>query len=398
MLMDLLRDVKFFLLLNWRSHFTRSGIVSTTRKAREELWTHERDANWNGIFLTYLVRWTKYCKIVFDEGTSWKNKQTIRSRKELLFLRMKYLKGWFHQWQQNWSHYKPLTEKTKDWFLVLSRFRAWDVLKLNSRKTKFSTSCKFTEICHCTRTSSGTRACHNDPSSHRFHRSSYLSGGFSRIFLEVFWLACKAPVRVLKLLCRHQSIQRLGAPSLNLFWSQSYGYINDGWKGKIDEKGKMKEWENKRTGKWRNKKKNELEIEGMGKGLFVPASLAHAKWNIWLHPLLKQASVAPTSEHLVHFWGMQYNKYENKEINHHKLFQRADKGAKFSLFLLPFLFLFGLFVFCFVFFFKAKKSLDQKKNPFGAKPLHCNELCTHSVGLISIFRQIGIRQYSALLP
>lgn len=236
MLMDLLRDVKFFLLLNWRSHFTRSGIVSTTREAREELWTHERDANWNGIFLTYLVRWTKYCEIVFDEGTSWKNKQTIRSRKELLFLRrkellflMKYLKGWFHQWQfkmfltnddmvsTNWSHYKPLTEKTKDWFLVLSRFRTWDVLKLNGRETKFCTSCKFTEICHCTRTSPGKRACHNDPSSQRFHRSSCLSGGFSRIFLEMFWLACKAPVRVLKLLCRNQSIERLGAPSLNLF-------------------------------------------------------------------------------------------------------------------------------------------------------------------------------------
>ena len=86
MLMDLLRDVKLFLLPNWRSHFTRSGMISTTREAREELWTHERDTNWNRIFLTYLVRWTKYCKIVFDEGTSWKNKQTIRSRKELLFL------------------------------------------------------------------------------------------------------------------------------------------------------------------------------------------------------------------------------------------------------------------------------------------------------------------------
>lgn len=61
------------------------------------------------------------------------------------------------------------------------------------------------------------------------------------------------------------------------------------------------EWENERMGKRRNRKMNESENEGMGKGSLVPESLAHAKWNIWLHPLLKQASVAPTSEHLVHF-------------------------------------------------------------------------------------------------
>lgn len=49
--------------------------------------------------------------------------------------------------------------------------------------------------------------------------------------------------------------------------------------------------------------------------------------------------------------GEQRNQSSVVEFTFHKLFQSADKGAKFSAFLLPFLFLFGLFVFyCFVVF------------------------------------------------
>jgi len=172
----------------------------------------------------------------------------------------------------------------------------------------------------------------------------------------------------------------------------------NGWKGENErmgkqKNGKMKEQEKEWIGNWRNGKElvctcipGTCEVEHL---IAPPLEAGQCSTNFRTFGTFLRNAIQQIGE--------QRNQSSVVEFTLHKLFQRADKGAKFSLFLLPFLFLFGLFVFCFVSLLMQRKA-SIRKNTFWAKPIHCNELCTNSVGLISIFRQIGIRQYSAPLP